>query len=142
MGMGGEEFEGVTQFPEGGLDDPDIAAGFDVGEEFEGVLDDIGHEVGVVSAALEGNELLDALPDDGVGGRPDLVFHGAKIMSCRRFATARTRGSPCPPCTSAAGGREDSRPRYPFFRQKNRPGRGAAASEVLEQVGFVDLGQV
>ena len=66
-GVGREEAEGVAQFAHGGLDDAHVAGVLDIGEQFQGVLDDVGDFVFVVAAAFEPDEFGDALSEFGVG---------------------------------------------------------------------------
>ena len=58
--VGRKELEGVAQFAQRGLDDAHVAAVLDVGQQFERVFHDVLHRVGIVSAALVGDQFLDA----------------------------------------------------------------------------------
>ena len=60
--MGREQLERVAKLAHSGLDDADVATGFDVMEEFECVLNDVDDEVRVVAASLVLNQLFDSPP--------------------------------------------------------------------------------
>ena len=55
MRMRREHFVGVTQLPNGGLDDADVAARLDILEKLEAILDDVSDKVFVKTAAFVGD---------------------------------------------------------------------------------------
>ncbi len=57
--IGSKQFVGVTQFPNRSLNDAHVAAGLDILEQFEGILDYVGDEVLIEAAFLELDQLLD-----------------------------------------------------------------------------------
>ena len=67
-GVGREEPERVAQLAQGGLDDAHVAGVLHVGQEFQGVFDDVGDFGFVVAAAFESDEFLNARLQFGVGG--------------------------------------------------------------------------
>ena len=56
-----KQAEGITQFAQRGLDDAHVAGVLHVGQEFQGVFNDVGDFVFVVATAFELDEFLDPL---------------------------------------------------------------------------------
>jgi hypothetical protein len=50
--------ESVTQFTQGSLNHADIGSRFDIGEQFEGILNDVRHKAAIVPAALILNQFM------------------------------------------------------------------------------------
>jgi hypothetical protein len=55
-----EKAEGVAQFPHRRADNPDVSAVFNIGQQLEGIINDVGDQVLVIAAAFVENQLLDA----------------------------------------------------------------------------------
>ena len=102
--VGREELEGVAQLPQRRLDHAHIAAVLHVLQQLQRVLDDVGHDLLVVAAALVGDELLNPPFQFGVHRRLFCFFHGgedsrgighesnARLAPSRRQAGTRRRG--------------------------------------------------
>lgn len=60
LGIRGKQAVGVAEFPDRGLNDPHIAGPLYVREDFQSILDDVGHGFLVVAAAFESDEFQHA----------------------------------------------------------------------------------
>ena len=87
-GVGREEAEGVAQFAQRGLDDAHVAGVLHVGQEFQGVFDDVGDFGFVVAAAFELDQLLNAFRQFGVGG-----FLAVPSVHAGRITLRRTKAT-------------------------------------------------
>ncbi len=90
-GVGREEAERVAQFAQRGLDDAHVAGVAHVGQEFQGVFDDVGDFGFVVAAAFEADQFLDARLQFGVDGGFFAVpfVHNGRITARRTKARSR-----------------------------------------------------
>ena len=78
-----EQFEGVAQLAHRGLDHAHVAAVLNVGEQFQRALDEVRDEVGIVPAALERDEFVNAPAQLGISGRPFQFLHGRERSGAR-----------------------------------------------------------
>ena len=115
VGVRRKKLERVAQFTNRRLNDAHVAAVFDIVQQLERVLNHVLDQVGVVSAALVGNQLLNAALEFGVNRWFVPLFHAREVNGLMAKCNSRagsSAGSPHPfkvPCAPKMASRLPSK---------------------------------